>query len=476
MTVNPTALESMLMSETQDTAALSTTDHTDPTIHAEVKFADLGLRDNVMKSLTEAGFEKPTVIQAELIPRVLAGKDVMGQARTGTGKTAAFGLPILSMADKDLPQQALILTPTRELAVQVAQEINKLGKYTPIRATCIIGGSSMKKQRDAIEQGAHIIVGTPGRVKDLHDRRQLPFNNMRFVVLDEVDRMLDIGFRDEIRQLLGKIKGEKHQTIFVSATISPEIERLARRFMRKDAEKIETVAGSLTVDLVDQKYLSVEPWDKRHLLLHLLRHEEQDTTLVFCRMKVTVRKLADYLRRHNIQASEIHGDMHQKKRNRVIDSLRKKQLNVMIASDLAARGLDIDHISHVINYDLPDDPEVYIHRIGRTARAGRRGTAWTFVTPEEGQQLTEIEKLAGVMIEQMKYPDFKPGPVPKDILHEREREQNRLEKRKADTQGVNDAATLTDLSEEQKSAMFPNGVVPKGAPKRNLASRFRRRR
>ncbi len=445
-------------------------------VHAEEGFADLGLRSSVMKGLTEAGFKLPTVIQAALIPRVIAGKDVLGQAKTGTGKTAAFGLPILHMADKDLPQQALILTPTRELAVQVTEEINKLARHTPIRAACVIGGDSMKKQRAAIEAGAHIIVGTPGRVKDMHDRRQLPFNNIRFVVLDEVDRMLDIGFRDEIRQLLGLVKGEKHQTIFVSATISDEIERLARRFMRKDVEKIETAAGSLTVELVDQKYLAVAPWDKKQLLLHLLRHEEPDTTLVFCRMKVTVKKLAEYLSSHGVPAKEIHGDLHQKKRNRVIDSMRKGQLDVLIASDLAARGLDIEHISHVINYDLPEDPEVYIHRIGRTARAGRQGIAWSFVTPEDGQKLTAIEKLAGVLIEKMEYPDFTPGPVPSDIAEQRQRDADRMERLKAETAGLNDPAVLDDLSEEQKKAMFPNGVMPKSTPKRNLASRFKRRR
>lgn len=440
------------------------------------RFDELGLRSSVMKGVEEAGFEKPSVIQAELIPRILAGKDVIGQARTGTGKTASFALPILHLAEKDIPQQALILTPTRELSQQVTEEINKLGKHTPLRATCIIGGMSFKKQRAAIESGAQLIVGTPGRIMDLQKQKILSFDNIRFVVLDEVDRMLDIGFRDDIRRLLGLIKGEKHQTIFVSATIAGEIESLARRFMRKDVEKVETVSGSLTVEMVDQKYLSVQAWDKKQLLLHLLRHESPDATLVFCKTKATVRKITDYLKQKNIPAKEIHGDMPQKKRNRVIESMRDRKLDVLVCSDLAARGLDIEHISHVINYDLPEDPEVYIHRIGRTARAGRRGIAWSFVTPEQGQLLTEIEKLACVMIDQLQYPDFQPGPVPEDIRQEQEAEERRLQKLKDDTAAINNPATLEDLSEEEKAAMFPNGIIPKGKPTRGFATRRRTRR
>ena len=440
---------------------------------SEATFADLGLRDSVLKGVTETGFEHPTDIQARLIPAILNGRDVIGQARTGTGKTAAFALPILHLADKEVPMQALVLTPTRELAAQVAGEIEELGRHTPIRTSCIIGGESMRQQKKSVERGGHIIVGTPGRVMDLHGRGELSFENIRFAVLDEVDRMLDIGFRDDIRRILKSIRRD-HQTIFVSATISDDIERLGRSFMSDDAEKITTVGGSLTVELVDQKYLSVEPWDKRTLLLHLLTHEKPESTVVFCRTKATVHKITTYLRDKNISAREIHGDLRQKNRTRVMDQFREGKLDVLIASDLAARGLDVEHISHVINYDLPEDPEIYVHRIGRTARAGRKGVAWSFVTSEEGQRLTEIEKHSGALIEKMDYPDFKPGPLPQDVREQREAEKKRLDASQQ-TRDRTQMFELDELSEEDRKKMFPGGVVPKGAPKKTLGSRFRRR-
>ena len=448
--------------------------NTNELFDSSVTFRDLGLQDSVCKGIDDAGFVHPTEIQAQLIPAILAGKDVIGQARTGTGKTAAFGLPILHRADPDVPMQALVLTPTRELAAQVAAELDELGKATPIRTTCIVGGESMRQQQKSVSKGGHILVGTPGRIMDLHGRGQIHFDNVRFAVLDEVDRMLDIGFRDDIRRILKSIKVE-HQTIFVSATISDDIERLGRSYMKPDADKITTVGGSLTVSLVDQKYISVEPWDKRALLLHLMRHEKPDTTVVFCRTKATVHKVTTYLRDKGISAKEIHGDLHQKKRNQVMESMRQGKLDVLIASDLAARGLDVEHITHVINYDLPEDPEVYIHRIGRTARAGRRGVAWTFVTSEEGQRLTEIEKLTGALIEHMEYPDFKPGPVPQDVREQREQEQRRLKKSQVPKDRVPHVA-INELSDEDKARMFPGGVVPSGPPKRTIGSRLRTRR
>ena len=443
-------------------------------------FKDLGLGDSVLKGVIDAGFETPSDIQEALIPMALAGKDVMGQAKTGTGKTAAFGLPILQMADPEISQQALILVPTRELAAQVASELDALGKHTPIRTTTIIGGESMRHQSKSLAKGGHIIVGTPGRIMDMQARGQISFENMKYVVLDEVDRMLDIGFREDIRQILSRVRGD-HQTIFVSATLEDEIEKLARRYMKSDAEKIRTTGDVLTVALVDQKYFTVESWDKQALLLYLLRHEEPDTTVVFCRTKATVHRLTTYLNRKKLSAREIHGDMPQKKRNSVMKSMREKQLNILVASDLAARGLDIDHITHVINYDLPEDPDVYIHRIGRTARAGRRGFAWSFVTPEQGGLLTEIEKLAGVMIEKLDYDGFKPGPIPDDVREERQQadkvQAQREEATKARYAAPSTADTLTQtMSEEKLKAMFPDGKIPKNAPKSNLGTRFKRRR
>ena len=450
--------------------------------NSTVTFKDLGLREDVLRGITEAGFEHPTGIQSKLIPVALQGKDVIGQAKTGTGKTAAFGLPILSQADPDVSQQALILVPTRELAAQVGAELDELGKHTPIRTACIIGGESMRQQSQSIKHGGHILVGTPGRVMDMHGRGEIRFDRIRFVVLDEVDRMLDIGFRDDIKRILDQIRCD-HQTIFCSATISPEIERLARKFMKPDVEKLIHVGGALTVSLVDQKYLAVEPWDKPQLLLHLFKNEKPETTVVFCRTKATVHRLTKYLREHGINGREIHGDLAQTKRNKVMDSLRQGNVDVLVASDLAARGLDVEHISHVVTYDLPEDPEVYVHRIGRTARAGRRGVAWAFVTSEEGQRLTEIEKLTGALIEKLDYPDFKPGPLPADVAAQRARSSTLAERaaqpRPDAGKMMSNRATLNNvvdqMSPEEIARAFPGGVVPQGPPpKRNLGGRFRR--
>ena len=440
-----------------------------------VTFAQLGLGPNVLRGVEEAGFIYPTDIQARLIPPVLAGKDVIGQAKTGTGKTAAFALPILSRLTDTPGMQVLILVPTRELAAQVTAEIEDLGKYTAFRCACIVGGESMRAQVRAIQQGAHVLVGTPGRVMDLQGRGEIHFRNLRWVVLDEVDRMLDIGFREDIRQILKSVT-QPHQTIFCSATIGPDIERLGRSYMKPDATRIQGDTGSLTVSLVDQKYLPVAPWDKRSLLLHLLRHEKPKTTVVFCRTKATVHRVTSHLREHGINVREIHGDLAQAKRNSVMEAFREGKLDVLVASDLAARGLDIEHISHVINYDLPDDPEVYVHRIGRTARAGRRGTAWSFVMPDQGQLLTEIEKLCGLEIEQLHYPNFKPGPVPDDIAREHTRTQRppadpieRLTARAA-------PSAVDELSAEELARRFPGGVIPQNAPPPNLGRHFRSRR
>ncbi len=439
-------------------------------------FQSLGLKDTVLQGIDDAGFINPTEIQAQLIPEIIKGFDVIGQARTGTGKTATFALPLLHLCDPNISSQALILVPTRELASQITSEINSLGKHTGNTALCIVGGESMKKQTDGMNEGAQIIVGTPGRIMDMIGRKLLKLKNMKFAVLDEVDRMFDIGFRDEIRKILKMLKGDQ-QTIFVSATMNEEIERLARANMKDDAKKIITVSGALTVDLVDQKYLPVQAWDKPALLLHMLQNEKPDTTVVFCKTKATVRKLTEKLKRKNFNVCEIHGDLAQKKRSSVMQSLRDRKVDIMIASDLAARGLDVEHVTHVINYDLPEDPEVYVHRIGRTARAGKKGVAWTYVSPEQGQLLTEVEKLTGCLIEKLDYPNFKPGPVPaarqKEIDAAKKPDITSQADKLSKRQG---AVDIEEQNDAELAAMFPGGIIPKSQPKRNLGSRLRTRR
>jgi ATP-dependent RNA helicase DeaD len=377
----------------------------------QLSFAAMGLRNSVMKGINACGFHHPTKTQAGFIPPILAGKDVMGQAKTGSGKTAAFALPLLHGLERDTPFQALILAPTRELALQITTEIAELGRFTPIRATTVYGGENVQQQAGKLRGGSQILVGTPGRVMDMLERGHIHFNNIKCVVLDEVDRMLDIGFRDDIRKILEKVPGPR-QTVFVSATISGEIERLARRFMKPDVEKVVVASGALTVSLVKQFYLTVNPWDKKRLLLHLLRHEEPALTLVFCRLKRHVDEIAQGLTQRGIDAHAIHGDMPQGKRNSTMRRLRAGELSVLVCSDLASRGIDVDDVSHVINFDLPEDPEIYVHRIGRTARAGREGVAWSFVTPEQGELLTQIEMLINTEVPRLDYPDFKGTQTP----------------------------------------------------------------
>lgn len=444
------------------------------TFSREKTFADLGLRDSVLKGVRAAGFKYPTEIQAQMIKFVTQGVDVLGQARTGTGKTAAFALPLLHMAKKDKPVQALILVPTRELAIQVHSAFEIFGQFTPIHSIPIYGGQSIPKQVDGLKKNPQIAIGTPGRVMDLHNRGILSYDNIDVVVLDEVDRMLDIGFRDDIKRILGDIPGDP-QTVFVSATIQPEIEDLAAKYL-KNPKKFEVSAGSLTVQQVEQRYFSVMRWDKMRLLHHLLTHEDPDLTLVFCQTKVMVDRLARYLRDKGVVSQAIHGDMPQRKRNSVMEKMREGKFNVVVASDLAARGLDVSDISHVVNYDLPEDPEIYIHRIGRTARAGRRGTAWSFVSPDDGKLLTNIEKLANICILETDYPDFKPGPVPEKIRREQMAAQERRDELESKVKRSGPDPVWEEEESEVDLEKFPDGIVPTKPPKRTLGGRMRTRR
>jgi ATP-dependent RNA helicase DeaD len=443
---------------------------------AEKTFDDLGLRNSVLKGIHAAGFKRPTSIQATLIPKILAGKDVIGQAKTGTGKTAAFGLPLFNQATRNLAFQALILAPTRELAIQISADLQELGQFTPIRVMPIYGGQRISSQAEKLRHDPEIIVGTPGRIMDMVERRLLHFRNIRFVVLDEVDRMLDIGFREDIRKILGMCPKER-QTIFCSATISPDIEKLGRSYMR-DPEKIVAAAGSLTVSLVKQYYLPVQPWDKKRLLLHLLTHEEPALTIIFCRLKRMCDELAIHLQDNDIDAYAIHADLSQGRRNQIMEKLRAGKLEVLIASDLASRGIDVEGITHVINYDLPEDVELYVHRIGRTARAGRGGIAWSFVTPDQGHLLTQIELLINAEIPKLDYPDFEPGPVPDKIRRELEHKErvaasrpNRLATPELPV--IGGAGATPAAFPKPDPAKFPGGIVPTKLPPKRLQGRIK---
>ncbi len=421
-------------------------------------FAALGIRPSLLKGLAEAGFVTPSEIQSLLIPRALAGVDILGQARTGTGKTAAFALPVLQRAVKGLPTQAIILVPTRELCTQVEDEIRKLATYTPIRVTAVYGGQRIAAQLKHLERHPEILVGTPGRVIDLLDRRIIDFHNIRFVVLDEVDRMLDIGFRDDIRNILSRVRGVRrrvedekpapestepsapateapaaepqdaeetiadahqsggHQTIFVSATISDEIDRLGRRYMREPVEKLIAPGAdeSPTVEKVEQYYCSVQPWDKYRMLKALLDTQKPELAIVFCRTKRGAEKVAKRLHGDGIECREIHGNLAQNKRERVMSGFRKGKFDVLVATDLASRGIDVTNITHIINYDIPEDPEAYVHRVGRTARMGATGKAFTLVTKEQGDELTKVENLINMVVPQYTPDGWEPRPTPAD--------------------------------------------------------------
>jgi len=360
-------------------------------------FKALGVETPVLKALHAMEYETPSPIQAELIPNVLSGRDVLGQARTGTGKTASFGIPIVQQVDPQGRMQALILTPTRELAAQVLGEIRRLAKFTELHAVPVYGGTKIAAQIRDLGRKPHIAVGTPGRVMDMMQRNVLNLDEVRFVVLDEVDRMLDIGFREDIRRILGDIKHE-HQTVFVSATLEGEVSRLAKRFMHEPVE-VNVSKDEITVTDIAQSYLVVEPQKKISTIKRILEKEDPKLAIVFTRTKHGARKLAKQLHANGFTAKEIHGDLVQQKRERVMERFRKHHIPLLVATDLAARGIDVQGITHIINFDVPEDPEVYVHRIGRTARMGAKGIAISLVTPEQGPILTKIEMLINKEIE-----------------------------------------------------------------------------
>ncbi|MGB2988179.1 MAG: DEAD/DEAH box helicase [Phycisphaerae bacterium] len=372
-------------------------------------FAALGIEVRFLKALRQMQFTQPTDIQQKMIPLALEGRDLLGQARTGTGKTAAFSLPILQRLDPAGRLQAICLAPTRELAVQVAGETKRLAAFANLHIVAVYGGQKIATQLHQLGRKPHFVVGTPGRVLDFMRRGVLKMDGVRFVVLDEVDRMLDIGFRDDIKAILSRVTGD-HQTLFVSATIDDEIKRLARQFMSEPIE-IDVSRDKLTVDEVDHWYVTADSHHKFQLLRRLLNQEDPPITIIFCNTKASTRKLAKRLYAGGINAKEIHGDLIQRKRDRVMEQFRKHQIKVLVATDLAARGIDVSAISHIINYDIPPDPHVYVHRIGRTARMGAKGVAITFVTPDEGKELTNVEMLINTEIPQRTVPGFDPTPL-----------------------------------------------------------------
>ncbi len=416
------------------------------------KFADLGVEVRFLKALQKMAFVEPSDIQYRMIPPALEGHDILGQARTGTGKTAAFGLPVLQNMDPSGRLQGICLAPTRELAVQVTGEIRRLSEFANLHTVAVYGGQRIATQLHELGRKTHFVVGTPGRVMDFMRRGVLRIADVRFVILDEVDRMLDIGFRDDIRMILGTVTGE-HQTIFVSATIDDEIKRLAKRYMSSPVE-LDVSRDHLTVDEVDQYYVTAEERDKFRLLRALIKQEDPPVSIVFCNTKHAARKLAKRLHESGVNAREIHGDLMQRQRDRVMDKFRRHQIKVLVATDLAARGIDVSAISHIFNYDIPVDSEVYVHRIGRTARMGARGVAITLVTSGQGKELTTIEALINREIPARRVDGFEPSPPPKPSEPARPAPLSRL------------VAPVHSTGES----------APATAPPKTLGSRFRPKR
>lgn len=380
-------------------------------------FGNLVLSDDMLEALADAGYQEPTPVQAGLIPKALEGRDLMGQARTGTGKTAAFGIPLLERfgsGEKRSETAALILVPTRELAVQVRDEITKLTGRRRATTVAVYGGKPIRGQIEHLRRGAELVVGTPGRVIDLIDRRALNLAAIQCVVLDEADRMLDIGFRPDIEKILRRCP-QSRQTLLFSATIPPPVKHLAERYMH-EPEMLDFSPQDVAVETIEQFYFTVDPRQKFDLLAKLIEREDPKQAIIFCRTKKGTDRVGTRLAKKMPGTAMIHGDLQQRQRDRVMADFRAGNVRFLVATDVVGRGIDVSGISHIINFDIPEFCDDYIHRVGRTGRMGREGVAYTFVSPEEGNELTRIEMRINRLLIRDEMPGFlavpKPEPTP----------------------------------------------------------------
>jgi len=412
-------------------------------------FAELGLGETTVKAITELGYEEPTPIQARTIPLMLSGADIIAQAQTGTGKTAAFALPIVERLNTaSQAPVALVLTPTRELAVQVAEAFHSYGKHHMLSVLPVYGGQPIERQLRALKRGVHVVVGTPGRLLDHIRRGTIKLGQVSTVVLDEADEMLDMGFLEDIEAIL-KETPESRQTALFSATMPSPIAKLARRYMR-EPQRITIEAEEMTVPQTRQTYYEVGGRDKFEVLARILDYEQPTSAIVFCRTKLEVDSLGQRLTARAYPAETLHGDLNQTQRDRVMARFRSGQADLLIATDVAARGLDVENISHVINYDIPLNPQSYVHRIGRTGRAGRTGCAITLITAREQRLWQLIQRVTGAPIQRMRLPTIadvisRRHEVFKETVRETI-EQNGLEPYRIMTEEMSDEYSATDLA------------------------------
>ena len=392
-----------------------------------MKFSDLELDDSILKALKEKGYDTPTPVQQKSIPIVLQQKDLLGVAQTGTGKTAAFAIPIIQLLARSNKKgiKGLIVTPTRELAIQIEDNIALYAKYMNVKHTVIFGGVKQHEQVRKLKKGVDILVATPGRLLDLMDQGYISLNMIDIFVLDEADRMLDMGFINDIKKLL-KVLPKKRQSLFFSATMPGNIQKLSREILHKP-QKVEVTPESTTAETVQQVVYFTNRTDKRKLLLHLLKNQELDQVLIFERTKRGADRLSRDLSKKNIRAVAIHGDKAQNQRQRALNDFKKGKLRVLVATDIAARGIDIDKLNYVVNFDVPNIPETYVHRIGRVGRAGETGIAISLCEPEENVFFSDIEKLIKRKVDRAEENPFPQTdkPMTKAEKKEWEKEKNR---------------------------------------------------
>ncbi len=411
-------------------------------------FHDLGLSPPIQQALDELGFQDPTPIQEQAIPELLGGHDVIGQAQTGTGKTAAFGLPLLQYLDPENNEvQAIVLTPTRELCIQVTQALRTYAEHLEIEIVAVFGGAPIRSQQSQLRSGAHVVVATVGRMKDLMARRSLVLTAARYVVLDEADEMLDLGFIEDVEKIL-RMCPSGRQTALFSATMPPPIQKLAEGYMY-DPTTIRITPKTLTVDAIAQAFVEVPAKDKAARLVELLKTEEPEQAIIFTRTKIGASKLEKTLKDKGLDVKALHGDLSQGVRDGVMIAFKSHRVKLLVATDIAARGLDIEHVTHVINYDVPNSSETYVHRIGRTGRVGRTGRAITFVTPAQREEITRIERDVKTSIGEWESPEERLEHAPRPRRRER---PERSEHSKPSERG------------ERTERVGPSGASDNGAP------------